>query len=202
MPIISLASSFRRYFGFFSPPKRFVLKWWSNLDDGQRPGQAEIFRSATLAGDGGIFGLQFRRGGNEHMGGWHHNDWSDILMEKKGKTGYGGWKLEFIGNQKLLLGWFCMQVQMINLAKKNVWLRMTRFPDDVCNVFCPFHLSQKASLKMNMTFLGTSCQNETLQKSFANRVVPVPSWERSHLPKQRALWVDDFPPGFQWQITG
>ena len=111
-----------------------------------------------------------------------------FFWRKRGKQGMeGGNLIFFFGNQKLLLGWFCMQVQMINLAKKNVWLRMTRFPDDVCNVFCPFHLSQKASLKMNMTFLGTSCQNETLQKSFANRVVPVPSWERSHLPKQRAL---------------
>lgn len=119
MPIISLASSFRRYFGFFSPPKRFVLKWWSNLDDGQRPGQAEIFRSATLAGDGGISGCNFD---GEETSIWEVDITTIEAIHSNGEKGENrvwGWKLALIGKQKFLLGWFCMFcVQMINLAKK------------------------------------------------------------------------------------
>ena len=44
--------------------------------------------------------------------------------------------------------------------ERKVWLRMTRF-FDLCNVFSLSHLSQKASVEMNTTFLGTSCQNGT-----------------------------------------
>ena len=118
MPRISRACSFKRYFVFFFTPRKICGEMMIQL--GRRSASRTSrnlpvrnacrrrwkFRAAISTGRKQAYGRLTSQRLKRYSNG------------EKGENRVWGGELELIGKHKFLLGWFCMQVQMINLAKK------------------------------------------------------------------------------------